>query len=229
MLKPIIQTENLDQKAYLIVKEMIENRELMPGQKIPQEKLAADLGISRTPLISALKFLEQEKLVETKPRRGFFVRLFSIEEMISIFEIREVLEGLSARRAAQSISEPQITELRKIFKPFLKTADISDFYAYSKADRRFHNTIAQIGSREFLTSILQTFNIVSLAYQYPTHEGLIRSPNDTIKDHIQITEAICSHDESASEMLMRDHLATTIRQLRTLIQKRGINQKEVNS
>ena len=85
-----------------IIKEMIENRLLMPGQKIPQEKLAADLGISRTPLISALKFLEQEKLVETKPRRGFFVRLFTIEEMISIFEIREVLEGLSARRAAKS-------------------------------------------------------------------------------------------------------------------------------
>ena len=77
MNKPIIQSENLDQKAYQIIKEMIEERKLMPGQKIPQEKLATDLGISRTPLISALKFLEHEKLVETKPRRGFFVRLFS--------------------------------------------------------------------------------------------------------------------------------------------------------
>ncbi len=228
MLKPIIQTENLDQKAYLIVKQMIENRDLMPGQKIPQEKLAADLGISRTPLISALKFLEHEKLVETKPRRGFFVRLFSIEEMISIFEIREVLEGLSARRAARSISKAQIDELKKIFKPFLKQKNIEDFYAYSKADRLFHNTIAQIGSREFLTSILQTFNIISLAYQYPTREGLIRSPNETIRDHIEIVEAICSHDENAAETSMRYHLTTTIGRLRTHIQEEGHNQKEVN-
>ena len=73
----MIETENLDQKAYQIIKDMIENRELLPGQKIQQEKLAAELGISRTPLISALKFLEHEKLVETKPRRGFFVRLFT--------------------------------------------------------------------------------------------------------------------------------------------------------
>lgn len=229
MIKPIIKSENLDQTAYQIIKEMIENRQLMPGQKIPQEKLAADLGISRTPLISALKFLEQEKLVETKPRRGFFVRLFSIEEMISIFEIREVLEGLSARRAAHSITNPQITVLRKIFKPFLKSKDIEDFHAYSQADRQFHNTIAQIGSKEFLTSILQTFNIVSLAYQYPTREGLIRSPNETIKEHAQIVEAICSHEEQASETFMRKHLTTTIQTLKTYIQQEELNQKEVNN
>ena len=68
--------ENLDQKAYSILKNLIIERKLLPGEKIPQEKLARDLGISRTPLISALKFLEHEKLVESVPRRGFFVRLF---------------------------------------------------------------------------------------------------------------------------------------------------------
>ena len=59
--------ENLDQKAYSILKDLIIERKLLPGQKIPQEKLARDLGISRTPLVSALKFFEQEKLVESVP------------------------------------------------------------------------------------------------------------------------------------------------------------------
>ena len=67
---------NLDQKVYQILKTMIMERKLLPGEKIRQEKLAQDLGISRTPLVAALKFLEHEKLVESKPRRGFFVRLF---------------------------------------------------------------------------------------------------------------------------------------------------------
>ena len=88
------QHENLDQKAYTILKNLIIERKLLPGEKIPQEKLARELGISRTPLVGALKFLEQEKLVESVPRRGFFVRLFSKEEMASIFELREVLEPL---------------------------------------------------------------------------------------------------------------------------------------
>ena len=65
--------ENLDQKVYAILKKMITDRKLLPGRKIPQEKLAQDLGISRTPLVNALKYLEKEKLVEAKPRRGFFV------------------------------------------------------------------------------------------------------------------------------------------------------------
>ena len=110
--------ENLDQKVYLILRNMIVNRKLLPGDKIPQEKLAQDLGISRTPLVSALKYLEKEKLVEAIPRRGFYVRLFSKEEMISIFELREVLEGLAARRAARNITDVQINKLQNFFKQF---------------------------------------------------------------------------------------------------------------
>ncbi len=229
MKKPLIKSSNLDQKAYEIIKEMIENRELEPGQKIPQEKLAAELGISRTPLISALKFLEQEKLIETKPRRGFYVRLFSLEELVSIFEIREVLEGLSARRAAASITTSQCNQLRKIFAPFINNNDITDYHAYSVADRKFHNFLAQISSREFLSSILQTYNIVSLAYLYPTREGLIRTPNETIQEHIDIIEAICRGEPLAAEEAMRHHLQTTAATLNKQILSAKSLRKEVNS
>lgn len=225
MGEPLIKSENLDQKAYQIIKDMIENRELSPGQKIPQEKLASELGISRTPLISALKFLEQEKLVETKPRRGFFVRLFSLDEMVSIFEIREVLEGLSARRAAESITGKQAAHIQNIFKQFSSDNDITDYHAYSIADRQFHNYIADISSREFLRSFLQTFNIVSLAYLYPTKEGLIRTPNETIKEHIAIVEAICDHDPQAAEKNMRFHLQTTAAKLKREIEKQSTTRR----
>ena len=77
--------ENLDYKAYQVIKDMIIDRQFLPGQKIPQEKLATDLGISRTPLVNALKYLEHEKLIKAIPRRGYFVRLFTQQEMISIF------------------------------------------------------------------------------------------------------------------------------------------------
>jgi DNA-binding GntR family transcriptional regulator len=206
--------ENLDQKVYQVVKKLIEDRKMLPGEKIPQEKLAKELGISRTPLISALKFLEHEKLVEAKPRRGFFVRLFSIEEMISIFEIREVLEGLSARRAAKYLTEKDAAALRDIFKEFQDVDSIDDLQAYSKADKHFHTFIAEIGSKEFLTTILQTLNIISLAYQNVATEGLIREPNKTITDHLKIVDAICSHDEEKAEEAMRTHLRKTIVQLK---------------
>lgn len=220
------KNENLDQQVYQVVKKLIEDRKMLPGEKIPQEKLARELGISRTPLISALKFLEHEKLVEVKPRRGFFVRLFSLEEMISIFEIREVLEGLSARRAAQYINEKDSLTLRNIFQEFQGMDDIADFQAYSKADKQFHTFISEIGSKEFLTTILQTLNIISLAYQNIASEGLIREPNKTIHDHMKIVEAICNHDAEKAEMAMREHLRKTIAQLKdNVIEQSGKSRK----
>ena len=211
--------ENLDQKAYEIVKNMITERQILPGEKIPQEKLAQELGISRTPLVSALKFLEHEKLVESKPRRGYFVRLFSKQEMISIFELREVLEGLAAKRAAANITDKEIEILNGFFRDFAESANITDFRAYAKEDRRFHNFITEIGAKEFLKSILQTYNFITASYQYLSPEGLVRPPNETIEEHLAVIRAIGGRNSDAAEALMRRHLNKTIAHLRQDIEK----------
>ncbi len=205
--------ENLDQKAYLIIKEMINDRRLAPGDKISQEKLAGELGISRTPLISALKFLEKEKLVEARPRRGFFVRAFDRYEMISIFELREVLEGLAARRAAMEVTDRQIRQLRTFFKDFSGQGPISDYRDYCREDRRFHNFVTQIAAREFLASILSSYNIISFSYQLVASEGLVRSPDETLGEHMAIIDAICDRDPQAAESMMRRHFKRTIANL----------------
>jgi DNA-binding GntR family transcriptional regulator len=206
--------ENLDQKAYQILKSMIIERQLLPGDKIPQEKLAEDLGISRTPLINALKFLEHEKLVQSIPRRGFFVRLFDKAEMISIFELRELLEGLSARRACQNITDREIDQLKGFFRQFAGIKDITDIKAYAREDRRFHNLLTGIGAKEFLKSILETYNIISFSYQTVLSEGLVRSPNETIHEHLAIIEAISNRDVDSAERLMRRHLSNSAAVLR---------------
>jgi len=199
------QHPNLDQKVYQILKAMIMERKLLPGEKIRQEKLAQELGISRTPLVAALKFLEHEKLVESKPRRGFYVRLFRIQEMVSIFELREVLEGLAARRAANQVSDDQINRLQQFFAPFKSMQKIEDYRSYSQEDRRFHNFVIQIGAKEFLRSILETYNIISFSYQVVASEGLVRSPNETLQEHLAVIGAICDRDPEAAENLMRGH------------------------
>jgi DNA-binding GntR family transcriptional regulator len=197
--------ENLDQKAYQILKSMIMDRQLLPGEKIPQEKLAEDLGISRTPLINALKFLEKEKLVRSIPRRGFFMRTFTTKELISIFELREVLEGLAARKAAQKITDNQVIQLGKFFKQFTGDKDIDDIRAYAREDRRFHKFLLDIGAKEFLKSILETYNVISYSYQVVSPEGLVRHPRETIREHRAMIEAIAGRDAEAAENIMRRH------------------------
>jgi DNA-binding GntR family transcriptional regulator len=215
------QHENLDQKVYSILKDMIMDRKLLPGQKIPQEKLARDLGISRTPLIGALKFLEQDKLVESVPRRGFFVRLFSKEEMVYIFELREVLEGLAARRAAAKVTDSQIIELGSFFEHFADQTNISDYKKYAREDRRFHNFVINVGAKEFLKSILQTTNIISFSYQVLHSEGLVRPPNKTIQEHLAVIEAIKERDPEAAEDLMRQHFKKSVTYLKQEINGEG--------
>jgi len=202
--------ENLDQKVYAILKKMITDRELLPGRKIPQEKLAQELGISRTPLVNALKYLEKEKLVEAKPRRGFFVRLFDSSEMISIFELREVLEGLAVRRTAEQISDKEIVRLRQFFSRFDASSHIEDVAAYSKEDREFHNFVTDLGSKEFLKSVLQSYNIISFSYQFASSEGLVRAPEETLPEHLEIIEAISRRDAVRAEALMRGHFQKAI-------------------
>jgi len=202
--------ENLDQKAYQILKAMIIERQLLPGEKIPQEKLAEDLGISRTPLVNALKLLEQDKLVQSIPRRGFFVRLFDKPEMISIFELREVLEGLAARRAAENITDKEIVHLKGFFKQFNGTQKITDIRAYAREDRLFHTFLLEVSTKEFLKNILETYNIISYSYQSISSEGLIQSPDDTLHDHRAIIDAISRREAEAAENLMRQHFKKSV-------------------
>ena len=206
--------KNLDAKVYNRLKAMILERKLLPGEKIPQEKLAHDLGISRTPLVSALKYLDKEKLVQSIPRRGFFVRLFTKQEMISIFELREVLEGLAARRAALNISDKETEQLKDFFVSFQGLTDITDIRAYAKEDRRFHHFLLEIGAKEFLKSILENYNIIIYSYQVISSEGLVQSPNESIHDHLAIIEAVSRRDGESAETLMRNHLKKSIAILR---------------
>jgi DNA-binding GntR family transcriptional regulator len=210
---------------------MINDRRLAPGEKISQEKLAVELGISRTPLISALKYLEKEKLVEAKPRRGFFVRAFDRHEMVNIFELREVLEGLAARRAALAVTDRQVGELRNFFSEFTGRSAITNYRDYCREDRRFHNYVTQIAAREFLESILSTCNIISFSYQHVASEGLVRTPDETLGEHLAIIDAICNRDPEAAETMMRRHFQRSIAHLSQEIEKEsdGLRSIKVNN
>ncbi len=206
--------ENLDTKVYNELKSMILERKLLPGEKIYQDKLAQDLGVSRTPLVNALKYLEREKLIKAIPRRGYYVRQFTQEEMIHIFELREVLEGLAARRAAVNITEVQIKRLNSFFRKFQDSKRLADYKAYAREDRRFHNFVIEVGGKKFLKNIISSYNVISFSYQLDATEGLVRPPSETLKEHLAIVEAINNRDPVKAEDKMRLHLRKSLEQLK---------------
>jgi DNA-binding GntR family transcriptional regulator len=214
MAKLGLQHQNLDQKIYEAIKAMIVDRQLEPGTKIFQDKLAQDLGVSRTPLVNALKKLEHEGLVTAIPRRGFFVRVMSREEMIQVFELREVLEGLAARRAATRISDSQVQELKQFFEHFTLFDKTEDVQKYAEEDRQFHKYLIQIGGKELLSNILETYNVLTFSYQGTQAGGLIRSPHETLKEHRAIIDAISERNPEKAEEAARKHLSNSAQRLR---------------
>jgi DNA-binding GntR family transcriptional regulator len=141
------------------------------------------------------------------------VRLFTPAEMVSIFELRQVLEGLAARRAAESITEQQMVRLKHFFEGFSLPIPSSDLMAYAREDRAFHQFIADLGSREFLSSVLQSFNLISFSYQFDSSEGLVRPPAETIPEHLAIIDAVCRRASGEAERLMRRHFEKAIVQI----------------
>lgn len=197
----MIEQGNLSLPVYERIKEMILNGTLEPGQKIKQESLAAELGVSRTPLLKAFQMLENEFLVESVPRRGIFVKRIDLSEILDAFECREVLEGVAARRAAINITDKEIEELKELFAPFNGDGK-DDLLAYQEADHHFHKKLVNISENKLLTKLDLFSNLLVRTYQ----NGLIRGPEETLPEHYAIIEALEEHNSEEAERLARLHL-----------------------
>jgi DNA-binding GntR family transcriptional regulator len=184
------------------LKSRILEHRLSPGKKIVQEQLADNLGVSRTPLLEVLQMLETEFLVEKVPRRGYFVREISAEEMIDVFYCREVLEGLAARLVAKRKNSSDIRLIINCFAPFIDSTETIDINEYEKADQRFHSLINKKCNNIVFDRLKMIRNIHILAYQ----KGLLRPPAETLPEHIKIIRAFETHNADQAEETMRMHL-----------------------
>lgn len=204
---------DLSFQAYERLKDMILKDQLKPGEKLLQEKIAAQLGVSRTPLHKAFQMLENEFLVESIPRRGIFVKKLDLKEIYDAFECREAIEGLAARRLAKSINQKDIDSLKLLFEPFKDYNAEIDHESYQRADREFHNTIIKLSGNQILLKLDVTGNILLRTYS----KGLVREPNDTLLEHFAIIDALENHDGEKAEMLVRMHIRKSMAYLEELL------------
>lgn len=215
-----IQYNNLDGLVYNKVKEMILKKQLKPGEQIIQEELAKKLGVSRTPLRRALSQLAKEHLVKVMPRGGTYVKEFSKEEMVTIFEMREVLEGLACRRATQVVKKEQLEYFKNLYEKAMESITDPDWRIYQRADVKFHFFVIETSGVKLLEDIVKTFHILSNSFT----PGLIRPPKETFPEHMAIIDALARRDPDAAESLMREHLKKTIAVL-----KKSSSEKPIGS
>lgn len=204
-----IKHESLDDKICARLKAMIAEQRLPPGQRILQERLAGELGVSRTPLVNALKRLAQERLVEWVPRRGIYVKRYTLGEMAQIFEVREGLESIAARLAASRIAAAEVDRLLAMFRGFDGKLTPALVRRYIQRDRHFHWRLVELAGNPHLAAAMESVHMMISAYQL----GLPRTPAETIPEHCAILEALRRRDPAGSEAAMRLHIRRSVERL----------------
>src|SRR5260221_12457247 len=109
-----LEHDPLNRRIYYKVRELIESGAIPPGTQLDERTLAQDTAVSPTPLREAIATLVEEGLVERRPYRGNFVRLFTPKQIQDLYEVRKTLEGLAIRLAILRLTEEDLELLRTI-------------------------------------------------------------------------------------------------------------------
>ena len=206
-LAPIASAPSFKHKAYTALKNAIVAMDVYRSRddiRLDERKLAQDFGISRTPVREALAQLESEGFVRSVPRRGIYVVRKSKREVIELITAWAALESMAARLITENALDDDIKNLRRMFASFLDGKVRAHLDEYSEVNIEFHQSIVRMSQNHVL---------IEMAENLFTHMRMIRRKtivekdraDRSIRDHIQIIEALESRDTARAERLVRDH------------------------
>ena len=184
------------------LRERIFNRELEPGSWIDEQKLTAELGISRTPLREALKVLAVEGLVTMKVRRGAYVTEVSTDDVRQVYHLLALLESDAAGDVARNASPEELAQLRSLHNRLeLEVHQREFFFATNEA---FHIQLLSIAGNRWRQQIVADLRKVM---KLNRHHSLFKQgrPEESLNEHRALMDALERRDGALATRLMRAH------------------------
>jgi DNA-binding GntR family transcriptional regulator len=204
---PIEASASLRSQAYDALKRAITQMDIY-GQiediRLDERQLSQDLGVSRTPIREALTVLEQEGFVRAVPRRGVFVVRKTKREIIEMIQAWAALESMAARLATTNATDRDLKALRKLFREFKNEEPSEHMNEYSEANIRFHQTVVQLGGSKLIADMTENLFIHVRAIRTISLRQDNRAAR-SIKEHMQIIDALEARDPDLAERLVREH------------------------
>jgi len=204
-------------KAQLKLREMILAGELPAGVRIAELSLVDKLGVSRTPIRTALMRLEQEGLLDALPNGGYAVRTFSEREVADAIELRGTVEGLTVRLAAERGVAPVVLaeahRCLRVIDELLRESALDDhaFSRYVVLNREFHELLGELSGSTVMAREME--RIASLPFASPSAFVVVQANSPQARDmlivaqdqHRQVLEAIEQREGARAEAIMREH------------------------
>jgi DNA-binding GntR family transcriptional regulator len=205
--------EQAKQLALTRLRQAILRGDMAPAQRLVENELAEQFGVTRASIRAALIDLEAQGLVERIRNRGSRVRVVSVEEAVAITECRMVLEGLCAAKAAVEATDDQLTELADLGTAMSKAVADGEPMTYSGLNQELHAKIRQFSGQQVAVELLERLNaqLVRHRFQLALRPG---RPQQSLSEHLAMIEAIRARDPRAAEAAVRTHLAGVIDALR---------------
>ncbi len=195
-------------KAYEWIRDAIESGELEMGTPLPENLLAKEIGVSRTPIREALRSLEQDGYVKIIPQKGAFVSEISLEDLKEIYDIRKLLEPFAALSAVNRIPDGEIDEMERGWKA-LKRAVLAGEVSLSKVsemDLLLHMTITKYATNKRIGAIITTYHAQIQRFQKLSAQSLANI-HETIGQHVEILEKLRERDARGLSSLLYEHIA----------------------
>ena len=207
VLSPLQSDELLADRAYRELSQAIVSRGLEPGTRLSVPELARQLGVSRSPVREAVQRLIYDGLAEDRGRRGAVVARIEPDDFLSLLELRELLEGFAAGRAALHATDEDIARLRGLVERHRNDIGQSemDDVAHVEYDLEFHSAIRDAAKNEDLTMALARMQVRS-HLSYATLWRQPRRAEHALAEHEAIVDAVAASDLDAAEAAARAHI-----------------------
>lgn len=201
------KTEKMDlaQKAYQGIRQMLFYNEIIPGQKIKYQDLADKIGVSITPVIHALKWLEFKNIVSHEPNRGYFVNEVSLKEIKEIYDTRLLLEVSLVPEIINSVDDESLQRLKQSQDDYYAAVEEEDYYSRLMTDMKFHLTLASISQCRIQMKMLQElFDMLLL--KYTRNLVLLGIMDSSLKEHATIFNSLENRDAVSLKNALSAHL-----------------------
>ncbi len=197
---------DLVKKAYLGIRQMLFYNEITPGQKISYSDLARRIGVSTTPVISALKFLEFKAIVRHEPNKGYYANEISLKEVREIYRTRELIEISLIPEIFLNKTEEGVAKVREAFEAHATAIAEADLNGRLLTDMKFHLNLAALSRSRVQVRILQ--ELYDLLYLKYSRNLLFVSILETSEDHHrEILHHLEADEEESARKALAKHLA----------------------
>lgn len=191
--------------VYEELKGAIVDLRLAPGEPLREATLAEQLGVSKTPIRQALTMLEQEGLVETTSFKGAVVAGYSRQDLLEIYELRELLENAAARAAAESMSREDRARLDRVSRESRKLKRGNDAAGLAALVSEFDDVLFDQVHNTRIRAMIDNLRAHLTRIGHLT-EGIPGRVEASVDEHEKIVKAISARDPELAEQYMRDHI-----------------------